>query len=141
MKINKSRNRNGLLCYCPAEQDLNPRKEWLEGVDFYQHAIKEFPEVEPLFSHIANESNSAPQYRKKLKQQGLSSGVSDYLLLAPKGEHPYMALELKKANRSKSQISATQKQFLKSAEEAGAFAVVAYGWMAALEALRDYMKK
>lgn len=137
--INKSRNRSGLLCYQLAEQPTSKsRVEELEQIDLASHCAFRWPEHFGLQFHVANESKASPQYRGKLARMGLKKGVSDWLVLVPAHGRPYMVLELKRARKKDSTISKEQRDFLLSTESVGAFAVVAYGYRAALQAITDY---
>ncbi len=140
--ITKTLNKKGVPVYALAEQPkAKSRTEDMEAIDFYSHVKYQMPELGSLFFHVANESQSAPQYRKKVKQMGLTSGVADYLCLAPRGGCPYAAIELKRARKKDSSVSAEQTAFLKEAEAEGAFVAICYGYKSALYALREYLSK
>ena len=137
--ITIKKNRAGVTTFFLTEQPKTSRLEKSEAVDFYQHAMHKRPGIN-LF-HVANESVSKMQHRKNLKQAGVKSGVSDYLLLAPNSKYNFLAIELKRARKSDSSVSANQNEFIKSVENMGGFGCVCYGYQAALLALDEYLKE
>lgn len=135
-------NQHGIDVYSLTNQPKElSRTEWLEGVDFYQFAIKKYPELKRLLFHVANESQSKPQYRQKLSQQGLTSGVSDYLLLSPRGAFSFMTIELKRARIRDSKTSEAQLIFLAKTNMIGGYSCICNGYEAALFALEKYLNK
>ena len=96
--------------------------EQINAVSWFRH---NYPQYRKLFFHVANESECRPQYRAKLSKMGITSGVSDLILLVPVGGYPYAVFEMKRTG--KGQLSPDQKLFLNAAAEMGAFAAVACG--------------
>lgn len=137
--IIKKHNRAGILCYWDdSVQNITSRKEKFEQIDLVSHS-KIRPEVQDLGFHPVNESMCDVKHRSNLKKYGLKAGVSDWIILFPVDYHPYMILELKRANKKEAaSISPEQKDFLLNAGRVGAFSVCAYGYLAALEAIDDY---
>lgn len=138
--ITKKHNRAGILCYWDTEaQNTKSRLEEYEQIDLVSHFRHRWPGPGKLSFHPINESKSAPQYRAKLNKAGILKGASDWIILYPAGFHPYMVLELKRANKKEAAtISQEQKEFLLAAESVTAFACVAYGYKAALVAIEEY---
>tara|TARA_R100000951_G_scaffold27557_2_gene23478 strand:+ start:9753 stop:10187 length:435 start_codon:yes stop_codon:yes gene_type:complete len=137
--IIKKRNKFGVMCYWDDEQNaskVKSRKEYLEQIDFVNWARYEYPILESLLFAPMNEGDAKPQYRSKMKSMGLTSGVSDCILLC----NGVGAIELKRSRKRDSSISKEQIKFMLSVESVGGFAVVAYGASAAKEALKDYLK-
>jgi hypothetical protein len=139
--IKQSKNRAGVTVFALATQPkARSRKEDMEAIDFYQFAIRKYPEVKGLLRHIANERKASVHEHNLLVQQGMEKGTSDYLMLIPNDDHPYFAMELKRARKKDSSVQKEQNEFLLDAESVGAFACIAYGYKAALHALDVYMK-
>jgi len=134
--------KKGVDCYLSNDRPkTKSRLEWVEGVDLYQHATHKFDGIEPVFFHVANESQSKPQYRQKLKQQGLTAGVSDYLLLAPRGGYHYLAIELKRARVGDSAIRDEQITFIEAVSNMGGYGCICYGYKAALHVIELYLNE
>lgn len=128
------------MCYWDDEQNASKakgRKEYLEQIDFVNWARYEHPILDTLLFAPMNEGDAKPQYRSKMKSMGLTSGVSDCILLC----NGVGAIEMKRSRKRDSSISKEQVEFILDVESCGGFAVVAYGADAAKEALKDYFQK
>ena len=138
--ITKKQNRAGVDTYFLIEQPKEKsRLESMEAIDFYQFAIERYPHVNAVFFHVANESKSKPQHRRNLKQMGLSSGVSDYLLLMPNCKYNFLAIELKRARKKDSSVNPEQVEFIKNVNKNGGYGCICYGFCAALHVLKLYL--
>jgi len=138
--IIKKRNKSGVMCYWDDEQNaskVKSKKEYLEQIDFVNWARYEYPILESLLFAPMNEGDAKPQYRSKMKSMGLTSGVSDCILLC----NGVGAIEIKRSRKRDSSVSKEQVKFTLGVEAAGGFSVVAYGALAAKEALKDYLNK
>lgn len=138
--IIKQRNKSGVMCYWDDEQNASKkksRKEYLEQIDFVNWARYKHPILKSLLFAPMNEGDAKPQYRSKMKSMGLTSGVSDCILLC----NGVGAIEMKRSRKRDSGVSKEQVKFNLCVESAGGFAVVAYGALAAKEALKDYLNK
>lgn len=138
--IIKKRNKAGVMCYWDDEQNaskVKSRKEYLEQIDFVNWARYKYTVLESLLFAPMNEGDAKPQYRSKMKSMGLTSGVSDCILLC----NGVGAIELKRSRKRDSSVSKEQVKFTLGVESAGGFSVVAYGALAAKEALKDYLNK
>lgn len=140
--ITKKPNRAGILCYWDTEvQGKKCRLEEYEQIDLVSHFKHKWPNPAKMSFHPINESKSAPQYRAKLNKCGILKGASDWIVLFPSNGHPFMVIELKRANKKDAAaVSKEQKEFLVNSKKLGAFACVAYGYKAALVAIEDYFK-
>jgi len=139
--IISKRNKSGILCYW--DDVLNASKvksplEHIEQINLVAHSSRKWIEVAEMGMHVPNESNIPVQYRAKLSKCGLLPGASDWLILYPAHGRPYAAIELKRSRKRDSSISQEQVDFLLKAEEVGAFSCVAYGYVAAMQAISDY---
>lgn len=138
--ISKTLNQKGVPVYALTEQPkTKSRKEDVESIDFFSHAKYKYPELGRLLFHVANESASAPQYRRKIAQMGVTSGVADYVLLKSVGPYPYAVIELKRARKTDSSVKPEQTEFLTQCMDEGAFVAICYGYKAALYALELYL--
>lgn len=86
-----------------------------------------FPDV--IWFHVPNETGtkSGAQFVIKRKKMGVKSGVSDVIILSNGAAHSCAVMELKKEDRTKSQVSKCQRKFLEVAHKEGKFAAIAYG--------------
>ncbi len=139
--IVKKRNHANILCYW--DEQLNASKvkspkEYIEQINLVAHSSQRWIEVAELGMHPVNESDVPVQCRVKLNKCGLLKGASDWVILYPAHGRPYMALELKRSRKRDSSISKEQVNFLLNTESVGAFSCVAYGYVAALQAIEDY---
>lgn len=133
------RNRAGLLCYLQYKRTGPCPKEEVEQAHLMQLIKAHTPWVLPLVWHTVNEGMAKPQYRHAMAVAGMVSGVADVISTYPGANHSSCAIELKRANRSKSAVSADQRDFLLAHEKAGGFAAVAYGAYAGWHAWLDYL--
>ena len=138
------RNRSNILCYWDdalnASKVKSP-KETLEQKQLKSHCEIKWPKEYAMMFHIINESGASGDghYGGILNALGRKKGVSDWLVLVPNGYgKPYMVLELKRSRKEDSGIKKEQKEFLLNAESFNGHAVVAYGFKAALKAIKDY---
>jgi hypothetical protein len=72
----------------------------------------------------------------KAKQEGFLPGVADILYLQPRGDCPYLVIEMKAKG---GHLSEDQALFLKDAEEAGAMTQVCFGAQDAIDIFDAYM--
>jgi hypothetical protein len=89
--------------------------------------------------HVVNESGgkSSKQYGDMLNRQGRKKGVPDWHVMIPRNDYHGLYVELKQA--STGSLSKEQKDFLLHQQSLGYKCVVAYGFRAALEAIKDYL--
>lgn len=84
--------------------------------------------------HPRNEGKRTHAQTQRYKAEGMTKGASDIVIPG----YPAFVCELKRKNRTKSRWQDGQLDYLKAAQEAGAFVCVAFGWEAALEALKEW---
>ena len=122
--------------YLPDPDDK--RKEDNIQIDSFGYAKYNYPDV-PCF-HVVNEGAIPVQYRAKLKQKGLVSGVSDIMFLKPSRGYHYAVLEMKRATKTlSSAVSDEQVEFLQKCRNEGGFACVCYGVKSFIAALNYYL--
>lgn len=114
------------------------RKEHLEVIDAVSHTRYHHPDL--ILFHVPNEGAIPPQYRDKLLQMGLLGGVSDLVLLEPRGKYHGAMIEMKRANKSDSSVKPDQVNFLAWARRKGYFTAVTYGAEEYIKCLRYYLQ-
>lgn len=142
----KKPNRSGILEYY---QDHQPktrglsRKEKLEQIDLNSFCTKLWPVESKMMWHVVNESGAggSKQYGAQLNKMGRKSGVPDWPVMLPSGGYHGLYVELKRAHKVDSSTSKEQKAFMIAAQDLGYKCVIAYGYQAAIEAIKDYFAK
>lgn len=97
--------------------------------------MNKYPELELLF-HIPNGGKRHIAVAKKLKAEGVKSGVPDLCLPVPKREFHGMYIEMKVPGNSPTK---NQKVWIKNLKAQGYYVVVCYGWEKAAEELKKYL--
>lgn len=92
-----------------------------------------------LAFHPVNESGGSGDaaYGAKLKALGRLAGISDWVILEPRGGYGFALIELKRNDRSKSRLNPEQKEILEKARARGGWTAVAWG-ADAFEVALDY---
>jgi hypothetical protein len=145
MQITKARNKKGLLEYSLADQPKSTSKqksrlEKYEQIDLNAHCKIQFPNEYPMMWHTVNEGGTGgAKYGAELKKYGRKSGVPDWIVMVPIGNHHGLYVELKRSFTKDSKPKKEQIEFLVSAENLGYCCIVAYGFRAALIAINDYL--
>jgi len=109
--------------------------ESAEQKTFFNQLRKKYPQYAAIAIHPKNEQKRKGRDFQTLsndKAMGFCAGASDIII--PGG--PALVIELKKQNGGRWQ--AGQVDYLTAAQEAGAVAVVAFGWEAAIQAVEDW---
>jgi len=130
MKFNKDIKVYGDTSYrgdCP--------KEDAEQITFFNILRRDYPEIARLALHIKNEGKRTNAQAQKEKANGLLTGAPDLLVIGS----PTLVIELKRLDHTKSRWQPNQQETLEEAQKSGAFACVALGHKAALEALKDWI--
>lgn len=142
----RTRSKYGLLEYYNVEQPkaaskVKSRLEKLEQVDLNSHCAVYFPEQYNSMFHVVNESGSSgsKHYGNELNKRGRKKGVPDWVILYPSGDYCGMIVELKREYTKDGRPTQDEIDFIKRHESLGYFCVVAYGYKAAIEAIKDYL--
>ena len=133
--IAKKQHADGYFIYWDDEAKGDCRLEVSEQIDAMAWLKEFYPDARKVTFHVPNESDSKPQYRASLQQQGVTSGVSDIVTLCGTGG----VFEMKRAVRSKSSVSKEQREFLANAVAQKKFAALCYGASAFKQAWLDYL--
>lgn len=133
--IVKKQHTDGYWIYWDDAEKGDCRLEVSEQIDAMAWLKEFYPEARKLTFHVPNESDSKPQHRASLQQQGVTSGVSDIITLWGTGA----AFEMKRAVKSKSSVSKEQRDFMRLSHEQGKFTALCYGASAFEQAWVDYL--
>lgn len=111
--------------------------ETAEQQTFFNQLRKQWPQYAAIALHPKNEGKRKGKDFHQLKidkSMGLNPGASDIII--PGG--PTLVIELKKQNLQSARWQPGQQEYLIAAADAGAFACVAGGWVAAMQAVEDW---
>ena len=133
--IVKKQHADGYFIYWDDEAKGDCRLEVSEQIDAMAWLKEFYPDARNVTFHVPNESDSKPQHRASLQQQGVTSGVSDIVTLWGAGA----VFEMKRAIKSKSSVSKEQREFLTNAVAQKKFAALCYGASAFKQAWLDYL--
>lgn len=99
---------------------------------WWMHAI-------PNGAFLAGDSTARAIQMKRLKRQGLKTGVSDIFLPLPRGGYHGLYIEMKRRkDQGSSSVSDEQVQFQKAMIEAGYDCRICYGADEAIGAIKEY---
>lgn len=121
-------------------RDKNCPRESVEQITFVNSIRAQYPDSYGLILiHPDNERKLINgQFSSVLKSRamGMSPGASDIIIPG----RPAFVCEIKRVDRTLSDISLEQLAYLYAAKEAGAFACLALGHEAAMNAFSDWLK-
>lgn len=133
--IVKKQHADGYFIYWDDEAKGDCRLEVSEQIDAMAWLKEFYPDARKVTFHVPNESDSKPDHRLSLLQQGVTSGVSDIITLWGTGA----VFEMKRCVKSKSSVSKEQREFLRLSHQQGKFAALCYGASAFKQAWVDYL--
>ena len=133
--IVKKQHAGGYWIYFDDAAKGDCRHEVSEQIDAMAWLKEFYPDARKVTFHVPNESDSKPQHRASLQQQGVTSGVSDIVTLWGAGA----VFEMKRAIKSKSSVSKEQREFLRLSHQQGKFSALCYGASAFKQAWLDYL--
>jgi hypothetical protein len=113
---------------CPSES--------VEQITFFNR-IRKIPIYGLIAVHPRNEGVRHYKQVSKEKAEGMTKGASDIIIPG----NPSFVCELKRRDRTQSSWQDGQKEYLEAAKRAGAFACVALGADAAMEALEEWLSR
>ena len=121
--------------YGQQEKGVHP-SEAAEMTTFFNQLRKHYPEYYAIALHVRNENDGDYKKTNKSKLEGgFVKGASDIVIIG----NPTFVCEMKAINKG-SRLSKEQIDFLNSSAENGAFACVAYGWQATMQAFEEWRK-
>ncbi len=106
--------------------------ESAEQITFFNTIRK----LEPTAFHARNEGKRSYQQVARQKAEGMTKSVSDIIIPGA----PTFVCELKRKDHTKSKWQDGQIEYLENCKANGAFACVALGWEAAMEAYKEWKK-
>ena len=109
--------------------------ESAEQITFFSWLRRKHPVIAGIATHIRNEGKRTHAQTARQKVEGMVAGASDIIIPAS----PPFVCEMKRKNRMKSTWQKGQREYLLMAEEYGAFACVALGHQAAIEAFTEWI--
>ena len=110
--------------------------ESAEMITFFNQLKKNHPDAAKVATHIRNEGRRSHAQTQKQKAEGMVVGASDIFIHGC----PSFACEMKSKSKT-SKISEQQIEFLTAVDSSGGFACVAYGYEAALVAVKDWQNE
>lgn len=115
---------------CPTES--------AEQVTFFNRLRAQYPEsFGRIATHIKNEGKRSQNQAQRDRMQGMTKGASDIIIPG----NPTFICELKRKDHTKSKWQSGQQEYLKSAQDLGAFVCLALGVEGAWEAFEYYLQK
>lgn len=110
--------------------------ETAEATTFFAHIRLRYPRtLARIATHIRNESRRSMPQARRHKAEGMVKGAADIIIPG----NPSFVCELKRRDHTKCRISPEQLAYLDAAQAQGAFACVALGHAAALDAVSDWL--
>lgn len=110
--------------------------ESAEQQTFFNKIRREYPDnYGKMAFHVRNEGKRTKQQAQKEKAEGMTKGVVDIHIPG----NPAFVCELKRKDKTKSNLPADEKLYLQLCHKAGCFACLCYGWEEAWEAFEDWL--
>jgi integrase len=97
-----------------------------------------YPELRLLY-HIPNERQCSPAQGARLKKQGVRRGIPDICL--PVARHGFHSLYIELKRLAGGGVSPEQAEWIDELHRHGNKAIVCRGWMAAKEAIEEYLRQ
>lgn len=117
-------------------RNKNCPKEQLEQITFVRRMREQYPDtLGALLVHVKNEGKRTQGQAFYAKAEGLTQGASDIIIPVT----PPLLIEMKRQDHTTSSWQKGQQEYLLKAQELGAFACVALGADAAMEAVKEYL--
>ena len=113
------------------------QKERVEHINVINWFRYQYPKLTRDLHHFANERRCSVQEGRMLKRMGVMKGVSDFFLAIPCNGYHGLWIELK-VNEGK--LSPEQVEFLARKNELGYHAIAVWGFQAATEVIKIYLR-
>lgn len=119
----------------PDYRDKKCPKEAQEQVTFVNQLRLKYPDTYGLLVvHIRNEGKKTAAQVAKEKMEGMAPGAPDIMIPG----NPTFLCELKRQDRTLSDLQDGQLPYLMAAQDNGAFCCIAFGWHGAWEAFEAW---
>lgn len=135
----KVTNNGKYLQYSLIDKPKTCRLEGSHQADIIGLIRQHFPMESELIFHPVNEGKHTAWHRDKQLKEGMLKGAADIISLYPGDKHPTFVCELKQPKLTHCSLSKEQRRFLELSQQAGNFACVAFGAVAAWNAWLDYL--
>ena len=112
---------------CPTES--------AEQITFFNVLRAKYPDIAQLSIHVRNEGKRTHAQTNRQKAEGMNVGASDIIVIGS----PVFVCELKRKDHTLCRFQDGQLEFLEAAKESGAYACVALGHEAALNAVGEWL--
>ena len=115
----------GDLLKCPTQNE--------EVTNFFENLAIDYPQLRKMAIHIKKKNKNIfiPTYREKI--EAIHEGFANIIILGK------ITFVCKLKSRSiKTKLTIAEKEFLSLSNHAGAFSCLAYGYQAALQAVKDW---
>lgn len=140
---------DGVLCYncymdkkdakngAKKKRKINSEEADIQS-DFFKQVKLFFPKIpDKLLFAVPNGGSRNKLEAINLKRQGVKAGVSDVILLIPKGGFASLCMEFKTKTGKQSE---EQKEFQRQAEMCGSKYVIVRSVKGAVEVMKEYLK-
>lgn len=137
----KKHNKSGILEYYQDGQSKMKEKsplEKIEQINLNSFCEKLWPNQYVMMWHTVGEGKRDAYYGSMLKKRGKKDGVPDWIVLIGNEKYNALLIELKRSRKKDSSVPKPEIKFMHNAIKFGSAAVVAYGYKAAIEAIKDY---
>lgn len=118
---------------------MTEAEEQIEVIRWASLQAHILPELALLY-HVPNEGRHNVAYRSKLAKMGLKKGIPDLVLPVPSNGYHALYVEMKKSDGHISDIRPDQIEKIKALTDYGNRAVVAFGYMQAIEEICRYLR-
>lgn len=108
--------------------------ESAEMITFFNTLRRDYPELGSIAIHVRNEGKRSYQQTARQKLEGMVVGAADINIPGC----PSFICEMKSRSKT-AKVSKEQKEYLEFCDKVGAFACVAYGFDAAMEAFKEWL--
>ena len=107
----------------------------MEQVTFFNQIRKIYPDTFGLIAvHTRNEGKKTVSQVSREKAEGMTTGAPDISIPG----NPAFLCELKRKDRTLSDLQPGQEPYLRAAIAAGAYGCIAFGWEAAWQAFEHW---
>jgi len=100
-------------------------------------AVRQYPELRLLYA-IPNGGKRHVGVARKLKAEGVQSGVPDLCLPVPRGTYCGLYIEMKR--KKGGTVTAEQKEWIELLTDQRYRAVVCHGWLSACDEIQAYLR-
>ena len=119
----------------PSYRSKSCPTESAEQITFFNVLRSKYPDIAQLAIHIRNEGKRTHDQTNRQKAEGMNAGASDIIIIGS----PVFVCELKRKDHTLCRFQPGQLEFLEASKQADAFACVALGHEAALNAVEEWL--